>query len=95
MKQAERPLGEVIREILKRYRLEDHLEETRMVGLWPGVCGKMIASHTTAVSVKGGVMHVKLDSAALRQELQYRKAKLVKMMNAAAGREVISEIIFS
>jgi predicted nucleic acid-binding Zn ribbon protein len=95
MRSNERPLGDVIREVLRKYRLQDHLEETRIAELWPKICGRMIALHTLSVSVHGKVLFVKLDSGALRQELGYRKKKLLGMINSAAGHEAIEDIVFS
>ena len=94
MKGNDRPLKDVILEILKKYRLQDHLEETRLIGDWEKVAGKMIASHTSGLQVRDGVLFVKVDSSALRQELQYRKEKLIDLLNKNAGKVLIREIVF-
>ena len=90
----ERSLGEVLKEILKKYRLEDHLDETRLVDSWEQVAGKLIATHTTSLRIRSKVLYVSLDSAALRQELSYRKQKLLDMLNNASGRTVLTDIVF-
>lgn len=89
-----RPLKEVVMEILRKYRLEDHLDETRVLENWGKICGSMIAAHTTQLSVKNGILFVSVDSAALRQELQYQKDKLLEKLNKEAGRSLIGNIIF-
>ena len=94
MKSNDRPLKDVVLEILKKYRLQDHLEETRLVGDWETVAGKLISSHTSGLHVKDGILFVKVDSSALRQELQYRKEKLIDLLNKNAGKVLIREIIF-
>jgi len=94
MRANDRPLKDVVLEILKKYRLQDHLEETRLVSEWEKVTGKLIASHTGGLYAKDGILFVKVDSAALRQELQYRKEKLIDLLNKNAGKTVIREIIF-
>jgi len=93
MKSNDRPLKEIVQEILKKYRLDEHLEETRLIQNWPAVCGPMIASHTSGLSVRDRILFVKVDSAALRQELQYRKETLLQMLNKSAGRELIKDIV--
>jgi len=90
----ERPLREVLQEILKSYRLEDHLEETALIGSWEKVTGKMISSHTSNLFISNKVLYVTVDSAALRQELLYRKEKLLELLNKPAGKEVIRDIVF-
>jgi predicted nucleic acid-binding Zn ribbon protein len=94
MKGNDRPLKDVVLEILKKYRLQDHLEETRLVRDWENVAGKLISSHTSGLHVKDGILFVRVDSSALRQELQYRKEKLIDLLNINAGKVLIREIIF-
>ncbi|MEI6885613.1 MAG: DUF721 domain-containing protein [Bacteroidota bacterium] len=89
-----RPLKEVVQEILKKYRLEDHLDETRVLENWGKICGPMIASHTIHLSVKNGILFISVDSAALRQELQYQKESLLDKLNKEAGRSLIRDIVF-
>jgi len=93
MKSNDRLLKDVVQDILRKYRLEDHLEETRLIENWPAVCGPMIASHTSGLSVKDKILFVKVDSAALRQELQYRKETILKLLNRSANRELIKDIV--
>jgi len=93
VKPNDRPLGDVIREIMKKYRLEDHLEETNLVENWSKICGSMIASHTSGLRFKDHVLFVKVDSAALRQELQYMKEELLEKLNRSAGRDLIRDIV--
>lgn len=93
MKSNDRPLGDVVQEILKKYRLADHLEETKLAGNWPEICGPMIASHTS-VRVRDKTLFVTVDSAALRQELLFMKETLLAKLNKDAGRDLIRDIVF-
>lgn len=94
MRANDRPLKDVVLEILKKYRLQDHLEETSLLGEWEKIAGKLISSHTSGLYIKDGILFVKVDSAALRQELQYRKEKLIDLLNKNAGKVLIREIVF-
>ena len=94
MKTNDRPPKEIVQEILKKYRLEDHLEETRVIETWGKVVGPMIANHTSGLWIRDKILHVNVDSAALRQELQYRKETLLKLLNKSSEREVIRDIRF-
>ncbi len=87
-------IREVIEELLSAYHIEDKVNETRVIGLWDQVVGKMIARETTHLYIKNKILYVKLNSPALRQELGYARTKLVKLLNKAAGSEVISDIAF-
>jgi len=87
-------IKEVIEELISSYHIGDKLNETKVIGLWDQVVGKMIARETTHLNIKNRVLYVKLNSPALRQELGYARANLVKSLNKAAGCDVISDIAF-
>jgi len=89
----EHSIKDAIESLLKVYKLDDRLAERRLLSSWEGVMGKMIANHTKDLYIKHKQLFVTLDSAALRNELSMAKAKIVKMMNEAAGMEVINDVI--
>lgn len=87
-------IREVIEEMISAYHIEDKLNQTKVIGLWDQVVGKMIARETTHLYIKNRILYVKLNSPALRQELGYARTKLVKSLNKAAGSDVITDIAF-
>lgn len=87
-------LKDAIEAFLRENNLDTKLNETRLIGAWENVTGKLIARHTLQMYVKNRVLFVKVDAAALREELTYQKSKLVKKLNKVAGIEVIDEIRF-
>ena len=93
-KTSEILLKDAISTFLKDNNLESKLNETRVIGAWEQVTGKLIARHTNQMQVKHRVLYVKVDSAALREELSYQRSKLLKKLNAAAGIEAIDDIKF-
>ena len=94
-KGTEKPLKAVIEEFLKTFRLEDKLGETRIIGSWEKVVGAMVARHTQRLSIRNKVLYVKLDSAALRNELMFAREKIVKALNKEAGTATIEEIVLN
>lgn len=94
-KHNEHSLEDAIKNLLKVYKLDEKLLEKRLIGSWESVMGKMIAQHTTDLSIKHKVLYVRLDSAALRNELNLAKSKIVKMLNDGVGKDVINEIVFN
>ncbi len=87
-------LKDAIEAFLKENNLDTKLNETRLIGAWEEVTGKLIARHTVQMYVKNRVLFVKVDAAALREELTYQKSKLVKKLNKAAGIDAIDDIRF-
>ena len=92
---SDRPLGEVIKELIETYRLEGKLNEVKVVHSWEKVVGKMIANHTKDLYMKKGQLFVKIDSPALKNELIYSSSLLIEKLNAEAGTKVVEEIIFT
>jgi predicted nucleic acid-binding Zn ribbon protein len=88
-------LGEAIRAILKSYKLDSKFTEAGLVNSWEGVVGPMIASHTVQLRVYKKKLYVKVDSAALRNELTYAREKIKNALNRKAGSKIIDEIIFN
>lgn len=92
---TEKPLKSVIEEFLKTFRLEDKLGETRVLESWEKVVGAMVAKHTQRLSIRKKTLYVKLDSAALRNELIFAREKIVKALNKEAGMSIIEEIVLN
>ena len=92
-KHNEHSLKDAIEQLLKTYKLDDRIAERRLVSSWESVMGGMIAKHTTDIYIKHQQLFVTLDSSALRNELSLAKSKIVKMLNEAAGHNVINEVI--
>ena len=88
-----KPLGELIKEFYEQHRGSDYLDEVKVVNSWPKVVGPFIASHTIDLSIKNQVLFVRVDSDALRNELNYSKSLLMKNLNDLVGKEVITEIV--
>ena len=92
-KHNEHSIKEAIEHLLNDYKLNDRLAEKKLIASWENVMGKMIANHTTDLSIRHKQLFVTLDSAALRNELALAKSKIVASLNDFVGREVINEII--
>ncbi len=93
-KSNDQTLKEVINELLESYKLGDKLKEVRLIDSWEKVVGKLINKHTKNLYIKKKVLFVKLDSAALRNELSYARQKIIKALNKEAKEEVIEDIVF-
>ncbi len=92
-KSNEISLGEAIKDLLRAYKLNNRLYETRLLGAWESTVGTMIAKHTTNIYIKRRKLYVVLDSPAIRNELSYSRTKLVQMLNLSAEHSVIDEIV--
>ncbi len=87
-------LGEVIQELISRYKLEGKLNSVKIINSWPDVVGSMICQHTNNLYVKNRTLFVSIDSAVIKNELSFAKSKLIKDLNKNAGTESITDIVF-
>jgi predicted nucleic acid-binding Zn ribbon protein len=91
---TDRPIGEVIREMIQTYRLEGKLNEVKVLHSWEKVVGEMIARHTLDLYIKNKRLFVKVDSPALKNELTYSRSEIAQKLNHEAGGTVIDEVVF-
>jgi predicted nucleic acid-binding Zn ribbon protein len=87
-------LGDAIRQFLHSYHLEDKLNETKVIQSWGKVVGPMVAKYTKGLSIRNRILFVKVESAALRQELNYQRSRLVRELNEETKSNVIDDIVF-
>ncbi len=88
-----KPIGEMIRRVMREQGLESPLNEYRLIQSWSDVLGRTIASYTTRLYIKNQVLYVQLTSPALRQELMMGRDLLVRKLNETVGAQVITNII--
>lgn len=87
-------ITQLIHHYLREEGLETPLNQHRLIAAWPEVAGKVVAKYTRDLSIRNQVMVVHLSSAALRAELQMRRAELMKQLNEKVGSVVIYDIKF-
>lgn len=92
-KSNQQTLGEVIKEFLKNFGLEEKVTETQIAETWEKIMGPGIARYTQRISLRNKTLTVQLSSPALRQELSYGKTKIIKMINEAIGKEVVEDLV--
>ncbi len=93
-KSNERPLGEIIREVLKHHRLDNKLCETRIRFQWAQLMGPHIDRYTDKVILQGTQLTIYLRSSVLRNELSFARKEIIEKLNKALGENMIQELIF-
>ena len=82
-----------MKSMLREYRLENQVNETRVKAIWEQVMGKTIATYTSNISVQKNILYLTVVSAPLKQELLYAKDAIRKRVNEAVGEEYIREVV--
>ncbi|MGI4833702.1 MAG: DUF721 domain-containing protein [Janthinobacterium lividum] len=88
------PLKEGLEALIRAYRLGGKLSEVSLVASWERVMGKAVALKTKEVYVSKGKLFVRLTSAPLKHELVMAKTRVLDLLNAEAGTQVVSEVVF-
>jgi predicted nucleic acid-binding Zn ribbon protein len=94
-KSNEKPLKAAIEEFLDSFHLRDKLNETKVIQSWEKVVGEMVAKNTSRLHIRNRVLFVKVNSAALRNELLFARQKIILALNKEVGKTVIDEIVLN
>jgi len=86
-------LKDVFKDLVKSYKWEDKLDEVKLIKSWEKIVGKMIADHTTKMTVKNRVLYINLDSSVIRNELMMARSKIVEAINNEMGSKVIETLV--
>lgn len=86
-------LGAAIQQFLKQNRLDKKIDSSSLSVNWPDIAGEMIAKHTTRLFIKEHTLFLQVDSSALKNELQFLKAQLIKNINTHLKKELIKELV--
>jgi len=89
----EKPLKKTIDKLLRAYGYQDQLDELEIIKIYENLVGKLFANHTQKIGFKNKVLYVKLDSASLKQELNFVKEGLVEKLNRELGRRLVEKIV--
>ncbi len=87
-------LKESFGDLLSNYNLKTKYHQTHLMSSWEEIMGKPIASRTQKMFIKDRKLFVFLSSAPLKQELIYRKQKVMDLLEERFDEKVIDDIAF-
>lgn len=86
-------VGELVDDLFRDPVIRRKIAEGRLPETWARVAGPMAASCTTEVSLRGGILTVRLSSSVVRHEMFLRRGELRDAMNLACGHALVRELI--
>jgi predicted nucleic acid-binding Zn ribbon protein len=86
-------IGEAISLLLEKSKWKPKITELRMQQEWEEIVGKTISKYTRNISLRGEVLTIYSDVAALKQELHFGKQQLIVRINEYFKERVVGEII--
>jgi len=94
-KSNQESLGQAIDRLLNVYRLKSGLTQLSIQSDWEKIVGPALASRTEEVQLRGSKLIIKVNSAAMRQEMHYQQSAIMKNVNDHLGSEVVKEIFLN
>ena len=88
----EHTLKGAIEALMKKYRLQEGLTAHRAAAAWKQYAGPFIASRTSKVEFKKGLLKIYIQSAALKQEIHMERSKIKEEMNKILGPGTVEEV---
>lgn len=89
----EHSMQDILKEFIQVNKLDSGMDKVDVEQAWKNLMGNGVNNYTEEVLLKRDTLYVKLTSAVLRNELNYGKDKIIKMINEEMGKEVISKLI--
>jgi predicted nucleic acid-binding Zn ribbon protein len=86
-------IGQALDKMISEFGLKNKLDESRIVEMWAGLLGKTIARYTSAISLKDGKLYIKVESAPLKQELNYSREKIKDLFNKELAGPVVKDVV--
>jgi|UniRef100_Q3AP18 predicted nucleic acid-binding Zn ribbon protein len=89
-----KPFGLLISGVYRSLGLEEPYQQFKALQVWREVVGEAIAEVTTLERFTAGQLYIKVNNAAWRLELNFRKRDIIQRLNKELGSPLVQEIIF-
>ncbi len=86
-------MGELLEEFFRRPYIAAKVAEGKLPDTWRAVVGDRTANETTELRLENHILHVRIRSSILRQELFYQRDALRDALNEQAGVRLINAVI--
>lgn len=87
--------GDLLPKLMQQLGLSERLRESEVIDAWKQIVGEFIAAHSAPVSLRGGVLFVRVLQPALHYQFeQISKAEILRKLKQRFGTKIIREIRF-
>ena len=86
-------MGDLLEEFFQRPYIAAKVAEGKLPETWRAVVGDRIANETTELRLENHILHVRLRSSFLRQELFYQREALRDALNEKSGVRLVNAVI--
>ena len=87
--------AELVPKLMQRLGLRERLRETEVMDVWGKIVGEFIATHSAPVTLREGVLYVRVLQPALHYELeQISKSEILRKLKQRFGGRTIRDVRF-
>jgi predicted nucleic acid-binding Zn ribbon protein len=87
--------SELLPKLMQRLGLKERLHETEIIDAWAKIVGDFIATHSTPVALRDGVLYVRVLQPALHYQFeQISKADILRKLKHRFGAKIIRDVRF-
>lgn len=86
-------MGDLLEEFFQRPYIAAKVAEGKLPDTWRAVVGDRIANETSELRLENHILHVRLRSSILRQELFYQREALRDALNEKSGVRLVNAVI--
>ena len=87
--------GDVLPKLMQQLGLSERLKETEVIEAWKQIVGEFIAAHSAPVSLRAGVLYVRVLQPALHYQFeQISKVEILRKLKQRFGTKIVREIRF-
>jgi predicted nucleic acid-binding Zn ribbon protein len=87
--------GDLLPKLMQELGLSERIRETEVMDAWKQIVGEFIAAHSAPVSLRAGILFVRVLQPALHYQFeQISKAEILRKLKQRFGTKIIREIRF-
>lgn len=86
-------MKEALSAFIQKNKLQTGMDKVEVRAAWSRLMGNGVNNYTTDVALKNDTLYVALSSSALREELNFGKGKIIKMINEELGKDLVKKLV--
>lgn len=91
----EKTLKELMEEYIRTPGIRKQYLKIVIKTAWEQEMGPMVVKYTRGMTLRNGVLQIKITSAPLRQEILLNKLKIIAMLNKVIQEELIKDLLIT
>ena len=88
-----KPIKNIIESFVEQDSISDGIFNIKIQKAWENAVEKKILDYTKEIYVKGDILYIKVSNPILKQEILYRRQKVINLINEELEKDLIKKIV--